>query len=105
MSPERKPASEGALARWQEVSRVVSPDAVAIGAVALVVLTGLNILNAIAISGSSGLLILAGYLYRLRATHGKSSILKAGSAPPLLRDRVVPYTTDHEEDEANPPPP
>ena len=105
MSQERKTTSKGALARWQEVSRVVSPDAVAIGAVTLVVLTGLNILSTIAISGSSGLLILSGYLYRIRATHGKSSILRPTSARPLLHERVVLHTTDHEEDEANPPPP
>ena len=64
------PRDQGVLIRWREVSQTVSPDVVAMGGVAIVVLTGLEILGGIAISGSSGLFLLAGYLYRLRATSG-----------------------------------
>lgn len=108
MSLEQESANEGGFARWHEVSRVVSPDAVTIGAVALVVLTGLDVLNAIVISGSSGLLVLAGYLYRLRAAHGQRPTRRE---PPTRGCRVpgCALTNEpesvHGEGEANPPPP
>ena len=105
MSSQGKPASERALARWQEVSRVVSPDAVAIGAVALVVLSGLNILNAVTISGSSGLLILAGYLYRLRAIDRPTP---RACASAIVREHPMPHTLEQHEAENGPriaPPP